>query len=304
MATPAAAPVKTSLKRLEDCVVITLNFTMGIGRLRQTSNLKVETTADKTQLRHQKKLIDSPELEEIRSQDGYMKRHLDSVSCNYAEAKRFLPKTELAKMYKALVAYQTIRRPKLVADFMTKYRALELVEFAPLAEALGEQFDRGDYPSSDKVEAGFQMYFNIHNVGELDLKGLPDFIVEMELEKEATKRMAAVDEWTATMRVAMHGVVTHLFDVLKKDPITGNRKVLRDSAVENLTEFCKSFPSRNLGDDAECLAIRNKITALMAGVSPEHLRESENLKELIASKLETLKDEAGLLVQATGRKFR
>lgn len=304
MSAPAVAPVKTSLKKLEDCVVIALNFTMGIGRLRQTNNLVVTTTADKSQLRHQKKLIDSPELEEIRSQDGYMKRHLDAVSCNYAEAKRFLPKTELTKMYKALVAYQTIRRPKLVADFMAKYRALELVDFAPLADALGDQFERSDYAPADEVEAGFQMYFSIHNVGELDLKGLPDFIVAMEVEKEASKRATAVDEWTKTMRVAMHGVITHLFDVLKTDPITGKKKVLRDSAVENLTEFCKTFPSRNLGDDAECLAIRDKITSLMAGVSPEQLRESENLKELIASKLETLKAEAGLLVQATGRKFR
>jgi hypothetical protein len=304
MSAPAVAPVKTSLKKLEDCVVIALNFTMGIGHLRQTNNLKVETTADKTQLRHQKRLIDSPELDEIKSQDGYMKRHLDSVSCNYAEAKRFLPKTELTKMYKALVAYQTIRRPKLVADFMAKYRALELVDFAPIAEALGDQFERSDYAPADEVEAGFQMYFSIHNVGELDLKGLPDFIVAMELEKEQTKRATAVDEWTKTMRVAMHGVISHLFDVLKTDPITGKKKVLRDTAVENLTEFCKTFPSRNLGDDAECLAIRDKITSLMAGVSPEQLRESENLKELIASKLETLKAEAGLLVQATGRKFR
>jgi hypothetical protein len=304
MATPGVAPIVTSLKRTEECVIIALSFTMGIGRLRQTNDLKVETTADKSQLRHQKKLIDSPELEEIRSQDGYMKRHLDSLSCYYKEGQRLLPKAALPKLYKALVAYQTIRRPKLVAKFMEKYRALETMEFAPLADVLGDQFVRGDYAKSAVVEAGFGMYFHLHNVGNIDLQGLPDFIVAMELEKEQSTRRAAVEEWTKTMRVALHGVVTNLFNVLKKDPITGDRKRLRDESVENLIEFCKTFPSRNLGEDGECLAVRDQIMSLMQGVSPDMLRESANLKDHVAAGLEKMKDELGVLVIATGRKFR
>jgi hypothetical protein len=304
MASPAVAPVKTSLKRTEDCVIIVLGFKMGIGRLRQTSGLEVTTTADKTQLRHQKKLIDSPELEEIRSQDGYMKRHLDSLSCYLDEGKRMLPKVAVEKLYKALVAYQTIRRPKLVASFMAKYRSLEATDFVSLAAVLGDQFDRTDYPKSDDVEAGFAMNFTLHNIGDVDLKGLPDFIVAMELEKEQTKRAAAVDEWTSTMRIALHGVVTNLFDAVKVDPITGKRKKFYDSYIDNLMEFCTTFPSRNLGDDAECLAIRNQIVSLMSGVSPATIRESENMKQHLATKLAELKANSAMLVQATGRKFR
>ena len=304
MATPAVAPIATSLKKTEECVIIALSFSMGIGRLRQTHDLKVETTADKTQLRHQKKLIDSPELEEIRSQDGYMKRHLESISCYYKEGQRLLPKTALPKLYRALVGYQTLRRPKLVAKFMDKYRALEAVDFAPLAEVLGDQFNRGDYAKSDAVEAGFGMYFHLHNVGNIDLVGLPDFIIEMELEKEQSTRRAAVEEWTKTMRLALHGVVTNLFNVLKKDPVTGKRKRLEDSTVDNLVEFCKTFPSRNLGEDTECAQVRDQIVALLRGVSPEMLRESENLKDHVADGLEKMKSDLGVLVIATGRKFR
>ena len=305
MATPAIAPTK-SLKKTEECVFITTSFRMGIGRMRQVNTLEVTTNADKKQLRHQKKLIDSPELDEIRSQDGYMKRHLDSISCRYSEATRFLPKVELAKTYKALVAYQTIRRPKLVADFMAKYRELEAVDFAPLAlpapDGLGDLFDRGDYPASDKVEAGFAMDFHVHNVGAIDLQGLPDFIVAMELEKEQSKRMEAVNEWTSVMRVALLGVVDSLFEVLK--PEDGKKKKLYDTHVTNLTEFCKTFPSRNLGDDEESAKQVEIIRSLMAGISPDSLRESSNLKAHVAEQLASVRDGLKTLVIETSRKFR
>jgi hypothetical protein len=270
--------------------------------MRQVNHLEVVTNADKSQLRHQKKLIDSPELEEIRSQDGYMKRHLDSISCSYSKATRFLPKTELAKAYKALVAYQTIRRPNLVAKFMSAYRKLEEVQFEPLREFLGEQFDRGDYPASGTVEAGFSMEFHVHNVGDIDLQGLPDFIVAMELEKERTKRAAAVDEWTSVMRVALVGVVDNLFEVLK--PVEGTRRKLYDTHVDNLVDFCRTFPSRNLGEDVECAKHVATIQSLLNGVSPDSLRHSDNLKAHVAEQLATVRAGLKTLVIETSRKFR
>jgi hypothetical protein len=304
MATPAIAPNATDLTKTMECTFVTTHFHMGIGRMRQIKNLEVTTTADKSQLRYQKQLIDSPELDEIRSQDGYLQRHLDSISCHYDKSTRFVPNVELAKLYKAMTAYQKIRRPKLVAAFMAEYRKLEAVDFAPLAAVLGDQFHRGDYAPADEVEAGFDFTFELRPVGKIDLAGLPDFIVEMELQKEVEKRAAAVDEWTKTMRLALHGVVNQLFNVLKKDPINGKRKRLHDETVEGLVEFCKSFPNRNLGNDSECMNIRNQILSLMKGVTPDTLRESENLKDHVADGLEKVKEQLGGLVIATGRKFR
>jgi hypothetical protein len=301
MASPAVA---LNTDKTLDCTFITTHFSMGIGRMRQVRNLEVTTTADKTQLRHQKQMINSPELDEIRSQDGYMTRHLDSVSCRYDEATRFVPNSELAKAYKAMMAYQTIRRPKLVEKFMAEYRNLEAVNFAPLAAVLGDQFDRGDYPKSEEVERGFSFYFYLRPVGKIDLQGLPDFIVAMELEKEQAKRAAAVDEWTKVMRVALAGVVDSLFNALKRDPITGKRKALKDANVENLVEFCKSFPSRNLGNDAECMKLRDQINSVLSGLSPEQIRNSERVKDHIAETLAEVKQNLGNLVIVSGRRFR
>jgi hypothetical protein len=214
----ATSSVSLDLKKTTDCVFITTHYHMGIGRMRQIANLKVETTADKTQLRHQKKLIDSPELDEIRSQDGFMNRYIDSKSCNYDKSTRFLAKSEVTAVVRAAEAYRTIRRPALVAKFMAEYRKLEALDFIPLADALGDQFDRGDYPDSNTVENGFSFEYNLREVGHVVLAGLPAFIIEQEIEKDRVKREVAVIEWRDAMRFAGQKAVEALFDALKPQP--------------------------------------------------------------------------------------
>lgn len=301
MATPAIA---VDLSKTKDCVFITTHFSMGIGRMRQIRNLSVETTADKSLLRHQKQLIDSPELDEIRSQDGYIIRHLNSKSCSYDKATRFLPKTELTPVYRAMEAYRTIRRPALVAKFMAVYRELEATDFEPLRVALGSEFDRGDYPKADQVEAGFDFTFTLRPVGEVNLAGLPDFIVAMELEKEQRIRLAAVLEWRDTMRFAGQKAVETLFEALKPQP-DGKRRRLVDSTVENLQEYLNTYNTRDLAGDVEYQkTVIEPLKAIMKGVTMDKIRHSDNLKAYIVKQVGEVKQHASLLVQATGRKFR
>lgn len=302
--TPGPSLSNVNLAKTENCVYITTHFRMGIGRMRQISNLKVDTTADQSQLRHQKKLIDSPELDEIRSQDGYMKRYIDRMSSYADDSTRFLPKDEEAtKLYRAMEAYRTIRRPELVAAFMRQYRKLEDANFEPLREVLGEQFSRKDYPESDIVEAGFEFTYRLRPVGELNLTGLPDFIIALEIQKERETRAVAVIEWKKTMRVALAGLVEALFDALKKDG-EGKRKKLYDTHVSNLTDFLNTFAKRDLADDAETQQQVKTLYGILHGVSVEKLRHSDNLKEFVASKLVEVKANVGALVQESGRKFR
>jgi hypothetical protein len=301
MATPAIA---VDLGKTTDCVFITTHFHMGIGRMRQIRDLDVTTTAKASELRHQKRLIDSPELDEIRSQDGYMIRHLESKSCNYDKATRFLPKSEAGQVVRAMEAYRTIRRPTLVAKFMAVYRKLEAADFEPLRVALGDQFDRGDYPNSDTVEVGFSFEYNLREVGSIVLSGLPDFIIEQEIEKDKAKRAVAILEWRDTMRFAGQKAVEALFDALKPQP-DGKKRKLYDSVVENLQEFLATYNTRDLAGDSEYqTTVIEPLKAIMKGVSMDKIRHSDNLKAYIVKQVEGVKQNAGLLVQATGRKFR
>ena len=298
MASPAVAPTVAPVIDL----AITINFRMGIGRMRQIKNLKVETDTKASELRHQKRLIDSPELEEIRSQDGFLKRYVESKSCWYREATRFLPRVWLTEVDRAIVAYQTIRRPKLVAAFMHQYRLLEAVNFAPLQEALGENFDRSDYPASDIVERGFVLDFNYRNVGSVNLTGMSDVIIAREQEKERSIRMEAILEWRDAMRLAGAEMVDALFDMLK--PEAGKTKKMYGCHVEHLQEFIDTFPDRDLVGDTEFKKNLDVIKDAMKGVTIDRLKESKNLQTYIMSKLDSVRADMKKLVITSGRKFR
>jgi hypothetical protein len=309
MASPAPAlstlttdVAKLDLSKTEDCVFITTHFTMGIGRMKQITNLNVITDADQSQLRHQKKLIDSPELEEIRSQDGFLKRYLDSKMCRYSESTGFLPHVFLKEVDRAIIAYQTIRRPKLVQKFMEKYRALEAMDFAPLKAALGSHFNRSDYPSSEIVERGFDFTFYYRPVGKVNLEGISDVIIAREAEKEQAIRLAAVTEWRDALRLAGAEMVDALFDMLK--PEAGKTKKLYGCHVEKLQEFLATLPDRDLANDTDFTKNMNVVKAALEGVTIDRLRESKSLQQYVADKVATVREDIKNLTIVSGRRFR
>jgi hypothetical protein len=293
---------KLDLTKTENCVFITTHFTMGIGRMKQIKDLNVVTDADKSQLRHQKKLIDSPELEEIRSQDGFLKRYIDSKMCRYSESTGFLPRAFLTQVDRAILAYQTIRRPKLVAKFMEKYRALEAVDFQPLRDALKEHFNRSDYPQSDIVERGFSFTFYYRPVGTVNLEGISDVIVAREAEKEQAIRLQAVTEWRDALRLAGAEMVDALFDMLK--PEAGKTKKLYGCHVEKLQEFLSTLPDRDLANDTDFMKDMNVVREALKGVTIDRLRESKNLQQYVADKIATVREDIKKLVIVSGRRFR
>lgn len=293
-----------NLDRTYDCVFITMHFHMGIGRMKQIKNVKVETDADTSKLRHQKQLIESPELEEIRSQDNKLKRYIESKTCRYSESTGFLNRAFLPEVDRVILAYQTIRRPKLVQAFMEKYRIAEQNDFMELRESLGEYFHRGDYLSSNTVEAGFGFNFYYRRVGEVGLVGVSDVILAREIEKEQSIRMQAVREWADAMRMAGLGAIDALFEALKPRP-DGKRGRLFDSTVDKIHEYLETYSQRDLANDTEWQKeFVVKMRAVMEGVTPEMLRESEGLKDAVAKQLGELKQNIAGLVQVTGRKFR
>lgn len=296
------------LSKTQECVFVVTNFHMGMGKMKQIRNLDVITDADKTKLRHQKQLIDSPELEEIRSQDGKLRRYIESRTCRYSESMGFLPKIFLPELDRVMVAYQTVRRPKLVGEFMAKYREMEQNDFAALRSTeggLGEHFRREDYPASDLVEQGFSFHFAYKPVGDLTgFEGISDVIIAREIEKEQSIRMQAVLEWRDAFRLAGQGALDTLFEALRPQA-DGKRKKLFDTTVTKLQDYLETFKPRDLSNDEEWdKEFVQKLRGILKGVTVDKLRESDTLKDNVAKQLAELKQNVGGLVQVSGRKFR
>ncbi len=65
----------------------------------------------------------------------------------------------------------------------------------------------------------------------------------------------------------------------------GNRKVFRDSAVTNLTEFFDRFRSLNVSSNPSLDALVEQARRLVQGITPGHLRDNESLRQDVASEM-------------------
>ena len=234
-----------------------------------------------------------------------MSRHIDSKSSRYSKATRFIQKTELAAMYKALRAYQELRRPALVAKFMATYRALEAVDFnlslkhsvtsstvviiqqatwSKLVSLSPSTFVRS-VPSTSKVCRTSSSRWN----------------------SKKNWRFAKRQFWNGVTRCESMGMtaVDALVAALTPDPVSGKSKKLYDTTITNLTEYLDTFTNRDLAGDAE---YQEKVVAplrsILKGVTMDKIRESQNLKSYVAKQVAAIKQQAAVLVQETGRKFR
>ena len=269
-------------KMMQGARLLAMSFSMGIGNLRQIS-VKADTTADPTQIRNQKKLIDSPELDEIRSQDAKLRRHVEIKACRYTGQEGVL----------------------IVAEkFMAKYRAEYTDDFKQTRLALGDVFNVKDYPHPDSVEAGF--VFNYHYM-DIQTTGKISIADPLIREREERKSMAivrqAAEDMRAAMRLAGAQMVEALFGILKPDT-DGKSKKMHECHLANLQEYVSNYNLKDVTNDAEYAAHIETLKNILGGVSIEKLRHSESLKAKVAAELDAVRPTLKSLVQESGRKFR
>jgi hypothetical protein len=290
-------------KVMQGARLIYTNFHMGIGKLRQI-NVTANTTADPSQIRNQKKLIDSLELEEIRSQDAKLRRYVELKSHKFTgqEGVLIIADGMIPVVDRVLQAYELIRRPALVEKFMEKYTAEYESDFAQTRVALGDQFDRKQYPHPSTVRAGFAFrygYMDIKTTGTINIAD-PTIRQREELKQIAHVAQAAQDVRDA-MRLAGSQMVEALFDVLR--PEQGKRKVLVGQ-LDRLQEYLNTYNLQDITNDAEYTRHIDTLKQIMGGVSLDKLRESDSLKLKVAAELEAVRPRLKALVQTSGRKFR
>jgi len=84
----------------------------------------------------------------------------------------------------------------------------------------------------------------------------------------------------------------------------GERQVFRDSVINNLTEFFGRFADLNVRSSAELDALVEQAQALVRGVTPQQLRDSDSLRQHVAAEMSLVQTQVeGLLTEAPRRRL-
>ena len=170
-----------------------------------------------------------------------------------------------------------------VAEFVAKYED----ERSAASENLGELFCETDYPVDIIGRFRFEWRFLT-----LDVPGkssvLPPAVYEREKKKFCAMMQETQDLAVTALREEFAGLVRHMLDRLSGEE-DGKPKQFRMSLLSNFNRFLSTFDERNLFQDEGLSELVKQAKGLISNVSPEKLRESAKLRNLISNRMAEIK---------------
>lgn len=301
------APVQEELTddRGEKLTSRTVVFELQICKPSFSRRLKtgeVDDTLDADMYHFTKDLIDRKALSEINSLDNWMRQWVRRRAVNTTMLRGGLQMMPVA-MIEAVddtVAKYAERRKELVAKLADRWD--ELKEEARVK--LGDRhFREQDYAAAEQVAAAFQTKARwwVFDVPQA-LKNLDRALYERESARLKAEMSTAFDEVRDGLRAMLADLLDHLVERLGQNP-DGSKRIFRDTAVENLTEFLNLFDGRNVTDDDEMAGLVDKCKKVLGGREPDSIRKAEDVREYVRGGLADVKAKLDTMVTTRRRAF-
>ena len=167
---------------------------------------------------------------------------------------------------------------------------------------LGRLFNLRDYPS--EVRGLFRVEWDFPSVEP------PNYLMRIapEIYEEERRRVSArFDEAVRLAEQAFASEFSRLLAHLTERLGTtenGERRVFRDTAIGNLTEFFERFKHLNINSSAELDGLVGQAQQLVQGISPQDLRDNDTLRRQISRDMARVQAEVeGMLVDAPRRRI-
>jgi len=167
---------------------------------------------------------------------------------------------------------------------------------------LGRLFDPRDYPT--RVVGLFQIEWDFPSIEPPSylMQVNPD-IYEEERRRVATRFDEAVKLAEQAFASEFAKLLSHLTERLGPGE-NGERRIFRDTAIGNLTEFFERFRHLNIGSNAELDALVEQAHRLVRGISPQDLRDNATLRQQIGRDMAKVQSEVeGMIIDAPRRRI-
>jgi hypothetical protein len=278
-----------------------LNLERGrVTNRRKVDNSNVETEIDKKMLHVDVDLFDAPELKACQTfLNALNSRVMHYVVPSFFRGGMYLVKNEaITKVDDILTKAAEDFRP-----IVKKFSAVVDQRKEESRARLGAAFDSRRYPTAAEVEATFRIEWNWIAITTPDgLSTIDSKIYERERKKAEANLQEMVAGVTQLLAAEAKGLGDHLMERLTPGP-DGKKKIFRDSAVTNITEFLSTFNLRNIGNNAELEKQVKRIHWLLKGIDPESLRDNAKLREDVIKGFEAVTAELDTLVIAKPTRF-
>jgi hypothetical protein len=266
----------------------------------QKEEVGVTYDADARLLTAGKKIIDTRHeafrrLTSIRSRLGNYWRGL---SLPYTEpGVRLLRQSDIEAFVHSMEGF----REELVqgeTDLNAVYEQMK----ADARQRLGRLYNPGDYPPEVRGLFGVDWDFPSVEPPSYLMRLNPD-IYQQEQARIAWRFEEAVQLAEQAFLSEFARLVTHLAERLGNDG-NSERRIFRDSAVTNLSEFFERFRNLNVRSNQDLDRLVEQAQQLVQGVSPQDLRDDNDLRHRIATDMAQVQTSLeGMMVERPRRQI-
>jgi len=269
-------------------------FSLSIHRWRNVGKAdqrKMSMDADKEWVHSAMKLLESDEYEAIVQFQNKIKAEVDAITMSsyFRDGVRVAKIKAVAKIEEILTEANKKLKWEIVPPFMEVYAN----RIADARNSLRALFNERKYPTEREVETSF--YFEWAWLTFAVPENLPDDVREREAEKLRGAFEKARNDMVAALRIGFGKLVDHAIERLTPSE-DGKRKIIKDSVVENLKDFVRTFDMKDITQDSQLAEVVRKAQVLFV-VDGKDVRDNEAMREKVLEQLEGLKPTIDQLIE-------
>jgi hypothetical protein len=167
---------------------------------------------------------------------------------------------------------------------------------------LGRLFNPADYPSEVQGLFGLEWDFPSVEPPSYLMRINPE-IYQQEQERIARRFEEAVQLAEQAFISEFGRLLSHLTQRLTNDE-NGERRIFRDSAVTNLSEFFQRFQALNVRSNHDLDRLVEQAQQLVNGITPQDLRDDGHLRRQIATDMTQVQTQLdGMIVERPRRQI-
>ena len=273
--------------RLADTtVILSLKISIPGNRRRVASGL-VEVDADKDSINVSKELLRSPDLARLTALDTELRHWLYARSLPSRALKNGMyrvPLSTVEEFETYLETYQE-RRRECIDRFIDAYPAL--VEQA--RETLRDLFDAEDYPLAEVIRRSFGVEYSYLTLDTpKSLSNVSAALLARERAKAIEQAKLEVLEIQQAMREELAALLDHAVERLGSETggkRRGKPKMFKDSLIDNMNEFFRTFEGRNVVGDQELAGLVGEAQKILSGTNPNELRRNSTARAVTRNSL-------------------
>lgn len=231
---------------------------------------------------HKKLFADEPKFDAVGKFAGGVRTYHYYATMPWSDSGLRLLTTAMYFDYQKRITEMESEFKSLVADFLNDYDLM----VARAQIKLGTLFNEEDYPTKDEILERYRFsvkYSPVPSVG--------DWRVDVGNDAQQQLNMCYAKAYVDNLQQALAEPWERMHEALKNmsERLAGEKKqIFRDSLVNNVLDLCTLLDKFNVTGDAGMKQAKARIENILLGVTPDALREDDDLRLDTKNKVDAL----------------